>query len=301
MSDDTKVPNLTVVPINTSSGEGNEDPLNFHCCDVTKLTHQFELFDEQPVDIVKNTEGETLFKLKDVCVAINYDLTNIGNAAKLISGEYKVKIPVYSASQNRNVETWYTSEFGVYEFLFRTSSPKAKRFQKWAFDIIRKIRQTGGYNLQQQAQPSTDLAAICATILATIQAESNKIISIVQAQTVVIQEEGKTTRALIDAHYGTINNLVGVVSNNQVEQIRQQRIDDFIVHSVAAKQQIITINKSKLTIRQFVDEIGKNCNCLKVSHAMRKLGYKNSYTKGSCSFYVEDLQEFYQNNISMFQ
>ena len=290
MSDDKQVPILNVVPINTSSGEGNEDPAAITGSKIDQIKHDPKFFDDLQIDIVVNAEGESLFKLKDVCSAIDYDLASISKAANLISDEYKVKIPVYHSSDNRYRETWYITEFGIYEFMGRTTSPKAKSFQKWTYNVLREVRQTGGYNIQHQAPVNSDLLAITTTILAAI-----------QAQTVVIQEEGKTTRALIDAHYGTINNLVGVVSNNQVEQIRQQRIDDFIVHSVAAKQQIITINKSKLTIRQFVDEIGKNCNCLKVSHAMRKLGYKNSYTKGSCSFYVEDLQEFYQNYTNMFQ
>lgn len=211
-----------------------------------------------------NIDGRLFIKLKDVCGVIEYN-NDINKAANLISTEYKVEIIEFVPEANRNCNVVYVEDLGVYEFLNRTRAPKAKEFQRFTQTVLREIHQTGGYNLQQ-AQPSTDIATMCAAILSAIQSESAKVI------------------ALIEAKYNTIDNLVlsntkimEMVINTQNTQVKHQLIEDYIIQTTAAKTTTLYTNKTKITVREFVNTLNIDCNCKKISYQLKKLGYKSNH------------------------
>lgn len=269
--------------------------------------NRIELFENFEIHLTKDLSDESnLFRLQDVCTAIEYT-GKVYDATKLISDEYKCQISEFNEKQNRNYDVWYITEFGIYEFLGRTNAPKAKVFQKWVFEVIQKIRKTGSYTMPGAVSQTNELATICSTILAAIQSQSIAILqainTVTQNQTQILmqtmQEEAKTTRHLIDSHYGTINNLIGIVSENQVIQKKQNAIESYIVQSVAATTQAVHSDKFRLSVREFANSLNLNCNANVVTTLMKKQ-YKCSYRKGTCVYFVEDLQEFYSTHQHLF-
>jgi len=285
MSDDTKVPNLTVVPINTSSGEGNDVPSGFMGLKNEQINHKVEFFDDNIIDIIER-DDELYFKLQDVVTAIGY--STVDNALKLISNDYRIKLKYHSLTKNKIMDTWYISELGLYQFATKAKTPKVEPFQKWVYRVIKEIRQTGGYNLQQA--PSNDLAA--------------SITAIIQA----IQSEAQVTRALIEAKYNTIDNLVNknmeltqVIISNQQYQQKQELVEAYTDQVAAVNKQAFATNGTYMTMREFATSIGKTCtNSMLAGNILIKSNFQCRYLHGCRAFKIEDLKLFFDWHPSMF-
>lgn len=272
------------------------DNAGTYCCDTTNIKHHSEFFDNLQVDVIANGENESLFKLKDVCCAIGYSVDNISKASYLISDEYKVKIPIYSVTQKRNVDTWYITEFGIYEFMGRTKSPKAKPFQKWAFGVIKEVRKTGSYNLPATIeQPTNELVTTNnnvdnSELISSMQVQANAILTNMrtEANSIInnIQDEARATRMLIDAHYTTLNKLIdGTLYTNETPT--PSPMISPILSSLDDQAMVTTAN--------FAKRIGKKClNGKLIANMLENSGHTCIKKKASRAFLVADLKEFYR-------
>jgi prophage antirepressor-like protein len=105
---------------------------------------------------IYGTYENPLFKAKDIG-----DLLEIKKITKTIENmddECKIKInsPTGGVGTN-NSDTWFLTEDGVYEVLFISKKPIAKKFKKWVRTLIKDIRQNSNKELQEQLQQQQKL------------------------------------------------------------------------------------------------------------------------------------------------
>lgn len=103
--------------------------------------------------------GDHWFVAKDVCVALCYSESAVGQLANLIKhvpDEWKGIKPINTPGGNQRMAT--LSEQGLYFFLARSDKPKALPFQKWiAGEVLPALRKTGQYSVpssHKEAQPA---------------------------------------------------------------------------------------------------------------------------------------------------
>lgn len=90
---------------------------------------------------IYGTLENPLFLAKDVANCIEHsDMTRM---VSLVEDDEKLKRIIYESGQNR--EMWLLTEDGMYEVLFQSRKPIAKRFKKEVKQILKTIRKTGGY------------------------------------------------------------------------------------------------------------------------------------------------------------
>jgi prophage antirepressor-like protein len=91
-------------------------------------------------------DGEPLFHIGDVCAIL--EIQNPRQvAAKNLDKEDVAKIYVTIADGRRR-QVWFTNEPGVYQFIFRSNKPAAKRFKHWlSHDVLPSIRKTGQFTI----------------------------------------------------------------------------------------------------------------------------------------------------------
>lgn len=102
-------------------------------------------FMDYDIDVYGSPE-EPWFMAKNVAEWIDYAKSgngsyNITMMLQSISPEEKAKF----TTNNLGRETWFLSEYGLYETLMLGRSPIAKQFKKGVKDILRQIRKTGYY------------------------------------------------------------------------------------------------------------------------------------------------------------
>ena len=102
-------------------------------------------FDDKEVRTV--VEGdEVWFIAQDVARALGYDQTNSMN--KLIDSEDKKKTTLQNGGNYQNQSL--INESGLYQAIFNSTLPAAKRFKKWVTsEVLPSIRKTGKYSVPQ--------------------------------------------------------------------------------------------------------------------------------------------------------
>lgn len=120
------------------------------------MKQQLEIINEQEVlgkDFkIYGTFENPLFLAKDVAEWIEYTKTSQGyyNVSKMlqtVDEEEKLLSSLVIAGQGR--EMWFLTEDGLYEVLMQSRKPIAKAFKKEVKKILKEIRKTGSYTVQQ--------------------------------------------------------------------------------------------------------------------------------------------------------
>lgn len=89
---------------------------------------------------VTTVDGVVYFVGKDVAEALEYSNTRDA-IANHVWDEYKNTVAIYDGSQNRSMVC--ISEQGVYQLVFGSRKPEARRFQKWVIeDVLPSINGT---------------------------------------------------------------------------------------------------------------------------------------------------------------
>jgi prophage antirepressor-like protein len=89
--------------------------------------------------------GEPWWVASDVCKALT--IVDVSDAVQRLDQQYRCQTPVLAADGKR-YQTWVINEAGLYELIFRSDKPAARRFQRWTFsEVLPTIRQTGSYGL----------------------------------------------------------------------------------------------------------------------------------------------------------
>lgn len=141
---------------------------------MNKMTKVFEgnAFEGHEVRIV-GTSKNIMFVLRDVC-----DVLEIQHTQSVVQrykdddvfSKYTIR-DLFGRSQEMTV----VNEEGLYEILFDSRKPEAKRFRKWVTrDVLPTIRKTGGY----QVQPKSELELIQMTATEII--KTNERIDVIE-------------------------------------------------------------------------------------------------------------------------
>lgn len=112
------------------------------------------------IDIYGSSENP-LFRAKDVAEWIEY--SDVSTLLRVVDDEEKLTQTLFVSGKDRDV--WFLTEDGLYEVLMQSRKPIAKQFKKGIKEILKSIRKTGTYSVQQQFQlPQTYLEALKALV-----------------------------------------------------------------------------------------------------------------------------------------
>ncbi len=126
---------------------------------------------------IYGTFDNPLFLAKDVANWIEYDVSSINKMLNSVDPEEKVRsiVPTLSGDQ----EMWLLTEDGMYEVLFQSRKPIAKRFKKEVKQILKTIRKTGGYIPTTSQMSEQEIMAKAVQIsMATIAQQKDAILAL---------------------------------------------------------------------------------------------------------------------------
>ena len=99
---------------------------------------------------IYGTVENPLFLVADIARAIDH--SNPSRLTNIVDEQNKLLLTLTSVhGQNsqgglrENKECWFVTEAGLYKILMRSDKPKAQPFQDKVCEILKEIRQTGGY------------------------------------------------------------------------------------------------------------------------------------------------------------
>ncbi len=103
--------------------------------------HNF-FFENLPVRIVMDDDGEPWWIAKDVCDIL--ELAKPESALRKLDDDEKQVLKVYASGQER--EMLAINESGLYTLIIRSNKPQAKPFRRWVtHEVLPSIRRTGSY------------------------------------------------------------------------------------------------------------------------------------------------------------
>ncbi len=106
-------------------------------------------FQENNLNIPINVEGtfdNPLFRASDIATVLG--ISNIHVTIKDFDKTEKVISNAYTLGGAQDVT--FLTEKGLYQVLFTSRKPIAKTFKNWVCEVIREIRLSGTYDLEQQ-------------------------------------------------------------------------------------------------------------------------------------------------------
>jgi hypothetical protein len=91
------------------------------------------------VELINN---DPWFLAKDVCDSLG--LENVTKALYSLDEDEKLTLPVVRSGQTREMN--FVNESGLYNLIFQSRKPEAKKFRKWVTsEVLPSIRKTGKY------------------------------------------------------------------------------------------------------------------------------------------------------------
>jgi prophage antirepressor-like protein len=106
-----------------------------------QVVHEQEVLGKQFK--VYGTQEELLFLAKDVAHWIEH--TNTPKMMKMVDECERVKIFTNITNGSVGSNSWFLTEDGLYEVLMQSRKPIAKQFKKQVKEILKAIREDGGY------------------------------------------------------------------------------------------------------------------------------------------------------------
>ena len=114
------------------------------------MTNVIQLFEYHNQDMrIIEIDGAPWFVAKDVCEVL--EIGNTSQALQRIGKEDLTSFQMRSGGQRRNMNL--VSESGLYDLVFDSTKPEAKKFRRWVtHEVIPSIRKHGHYG-QPQSDP----------------------------------------------------------------------------------------------------------------------------------------------------
>ena len=146
---------------------------------------------------IYGTVENPMFLVADIARAIDH--CKPSKLVDIVDDSNKIKttlIGTSSSHQNshgglrENKDCWFVTEAGLYKILMRSDKPKAQPFQDKVCEILKEIRQTGGYI---HTEPEDDDDIIIARALVAAQRK----IELRDKQLAAIQEENRKQQELL--------------------------------------------------------------------------------------------------------
>ena len=145
--------------------------------------------------VIKGTNNDPLFRASDIGEVL--EISNIRTTINNFDDSEK-RIEIISTQGGRQNVTFLT-EKGLYKVLFKSRKQIAEIFQNWVCDVIKELRLTGLYSLQQELEKKT-----------------NQVTTIEQQQKKEYEEKLKTQKQLdrqqiLLREFGNIGSLVYII------------------------------------------------------------------------------------------
>jgi prophage antirepressor-like protein len=96
--------------------------------------------------IIKGTVTDPLFRASDVGVVL--EISNIRTSIMDFDESEKVVHSMNTLGGTQDIT--FLTEKGLYKVLFRSRKPIAQKFQNWVCEVVKEIRLTGIYNMQNE-------------------------------------------------------------------------------------------------------------------------------------------------------
>ena len=124
---------------------------------------------------IYGTLDNPLFLAKDVASWIEHSKPSV--MIESVDDDEKLMETLFTSGQNRQV--WLLTEDGMYEVLFQSRKPIAKRFKKEVKQILKTIRKTGGYiPITTQMSEQEIMARAVQISMATIAQQKDAILAL---------------------------------------------------------------------------------------------------------------------------
>jgi prophage antirepressor-like protein len=104
---------------------------------------QLFYFNNSPIRVIKQPNGEPLFSANDVCEILTYT-----NPRKAVQDHCKKEgvTKCYIPTEGGNQETTFISEGNLYRLILKCTKPEAEPFERFVCDeVLPQIRKTGSY------------------------------------------------------------------------------------------------------------------------------------------------------------
>jgi len=102
-------------------------------------------FDNQPVRVVTDDDGNPWWVAKDVCEILGIQ-NHIDAISKSLDDDERGVAKIYPPERPNGVEVNTINESGLYTLIIRSNKPEARPFRKWVTsEVLPAIRKTGSY------------------------------------------------------------------------------------------------------------------------------------------------------------
>ena len=134
---------------------------------------------------IYGTVESPLFLAKDVATLLGNDTTQLKKMLNKVDEDEKVRNNITTLGGIQN--TWFLTEQGLYELLMQSRKAIAKQFKKEVKNILKQIRQTGGY-IPISAQETNEEFLARAFIIAQETLKKKELL-LQQAQETITQKQ----------------------------------------------------------------------------------------------------------------
>jgi prophage antirepressor-like protein len=122
--------------------------------EVIYMTNSMQIIDKREVCgkffKMYGTIENPLFLAKDVAEWIEYDKSQLAKMLKNVDDKEKVRNNVTTLGGVQN--TWFLTEYGLYEVLFQSRKPIAKQFKEQVKAILKELRLNGKVELEKRIE-----------------------------------------------------------------------------------------------------------------------------------------------------
>lgn len=155
------------------------------------------------------TPEEPLFKAQDVASMLS--LTNVSDMMKRVDEDEATKLNL----GGQVGETWMLTENGLYEVLMQSRKPIAKQFKKGVKEILKEIRQNGGYvATQAEDTPEMIMARALQVAQSTIERHQQQLKA--AQETISLQSEQLKEQAVKVEYTDNVLNSVNTYTSTQM-------------------------------------------------------------------------------------
>lgn len=121
--------------------------------DTTVTTYRF---DDTPIRVTTDHNGEPMFALADICKACG--IANSRDAAARLDDDQKGVGTIDTLGGPQKITV--VNESGLYDVILDSRKPEARRFRKWVTsEVLPSIRKHGGYMTGQEAMSPEEMLA----------------------------------------------------------------------------------------------------------------------------------------------
>lgn len=140
--------------------------------------------------------GEPWFVLKDVCVVLGMDSTQLKKVADRLEADEKGRTQITTPGGMQ--ESWVINESGLYNVILRSDKPEAKPFRRWVTgEVLPSIHKSGGYIAGQEELNPQELMAKALLVAQKVLNDRETRIKELTAQNQIMQPKAEYFDALV--------------------------------------------------------------------------------------------------------